>query len=195
MKSSTKKLTQVISVLAIVIFVTCSGSKNDSTEKNSQTETKKETVKAPGMDIHTAAFMGNLTAIKQHIEAGTDLNQKDQYGSTPLIIATTFDRSEVAIALINAGADLSITGNDGSTPLHTAAFLCRTEIVKALLDKGADKEKKNNYGSTALESVITPFSQVKAIYEQLNKDLGPLGLKLDLERIEKTRPEIAEILK
>jgi hypothetical protein len=36
---------------------------------------------------------------------------------------------------------------------------------------------------------------VKAIYDQMGKILGPMGLKLDYAYVEKTRPEIAAILK
>ena len=55
------------------------------------------------------------------------------WGSTPLIIAATFGKTEVARALIEAGADLGMRNNHGSTPLHVAAFLCRPEIVEAML--------------------------------------------------------------
>ena len=72
------------------------------------------------MDIHTAAFMGDIKAIKQHIAASSDLNVKDQYGSTPLTIAATFGKIEIAQALIEAGANLNIKNAEGSTPLHTA---------------------------------------------------------------------------
>jgi len=97
--------------------------------------------------------------------------------------------------LIDAGADMKITNNEGSTPLHIAAFLCRTEIVQALLDKGADKNALNKAGRTALESVAGPFDDVKGIYDSLGAALGPLGLKLDYERIERTRPRIAKMLR
>ena len=70
-----------------------------------------------------------------------------------------------------------------------------TDIVKSLVKHGADKNIKNNYGSTALQSVSGTFETVKPFYEQMNKDLGPLGLKLDFDRIEKTRPIIADLLK
>ncbi|KPK82640.1 MAG: hypothetical protein AMS27_14435, partial [Bacteroides sp. SM23_62_1] len=151
-------------------------------------------VKPPNMDIHTAALLGDIKAISQHIKAGSDLDEKDEYGSTPLIIAATFGKTEVAEALIGAGADMSCRNNDGSTPLHIAAFFCRTEIVKMLLDNGADRNLENNFGSTPLESVEAPFDNVKGIYDQFTRDLGPLGLKLDYDYIKVTRPLIAEML-
>lgn len=145
-------------------------------------------------NIHGAAFMGNLEVINQHIEASSDLNIKDQYGSSPLTIAVTFGHTDVALALIDGGADLNVTAVDGSTPLHTAAFLCRTEVVKQLLAQGADLTVRNQHGATAFESVAGSFQDVQPIYDQLAKDLGPLGLKLNYEYLESTRPKIASMI-
>jgi hypothetical protein len=89
---------------------------------------------------------------------------------------------------------VNLQNNEGSTALHTAAFLCHTEIVRILLDHGADKSLKNVYGSTPLQSVAGPFSEVKPIYDEFSKNLGPLGLKLDDDYLRETRPVIAEML-
>ncbi|BAX82525.1 ankyrin repeat domain-containing protein [Labilibaculum antarcticum] len=191
----TVKLAGLISTTMFVALLISMLACTSTTKKQDAASNTETSVKTPSVDIFAAAFMGNVNATNQHIAVGTDLNAKDQYGSTPLQIASTFGKTDVAIALINGGADLNSTSNDGSTPLHTAAFFCRTEIVEALLKKGADQSIKNSYGSTALESVQAPFDSVKAIYQQIGKDLGPLGLKLDYEFLETTRPKIAELLK
>jgi hypothetical protein len=150
---------------------------------------------APEIDIQEAVITGNLEAVKQHIEAGTDINKKEQMtGSTPLITAATFGKKEIAEVLIDAGADLSIQNNDGATALHVAAFFCRVEIVQVLMDAGADKMIRNNFGVTARESVIGPFPQVKPIYEMMQQQLQPFGMELDIEEIEKTRPVVAMML-
>jgi hypothetical protein len=191
---SAKLVTTAMLVVILLTIASCGSGQEKSVRENEQSSVSETKVKPPGMDLHAATFMGNLEAIQQHIKAGSNLNEKDEYGSSPLTIAATFGKTEVAKALIKAGADMNCKNNDGSTPLHTAAFFCRIEIVEALLKKGADKNLRNNYGSTALESISGPFDNVKGIYDQISKDLGPLGFKLDYEYVKETRPRIAEML-
>ena len=155
-----------------------------------------EGISKPEISLMDAALAGKLEVVRQHITAGTKLDQRDlQSGSTALIAAATFGQTEAALLLIENGADLEVQNNEGSTALMTAAFLCHTEIVKALLEKGADRGVKNNAGATALDSVTVPFDEVKPVYDLLQGILGPAGLKLDYQRIQSTRPHIAEILK
>ena len=155
----------------------------------------KLNVETPKIDIQTAVVSGNLDVVKQHIEAGTDINKKDQMsGSTPLITAATFGKPAIVKALIDANADLGIKNNDGSTALHVAAFFCRIEIVQMLIDAKADKTIKNSYGATPRETVAGPFADMKPIYEMLQSQLEPFGLKMDLNELEKTRPVIAMML-
>ncbi|AFL82576.1 ankyrin repeat-containing protein [Aequorivita sublithincola DSM 14238] len=157
---------------------------------------EKSTAKAPNVDLQTAVLTDNIQAIKEHISAGSNLNEKEQFGgSTPLITASVFGKTQIAELLINAGADINIQNNDGSTALITAAFFCRPEIVKMLLKKNANKTLKNNYGQTAYESVAGSFDSVKGAYEGLGAMLEPMGLKLDHAYLKKTRPEIAKMLK
>jgi uncharacterized protein len=183
------KITFLAFLLLIVSCQTKDGSQKDGA-------TSQADVNPPEIDIHTAVLTDNLDALQQHIAAGSNLNEKDPFGgSSPLITASLFDKREMARILIEAGADLNFQNNDGSTALHTAAFFCRPEIVKVLLDKGADKTIKNKFGVTAFESMTPPFSDVKNVYDMMGKMLAPMGLKLDYAYIEKTRPEIAAMLK
>lgn len=154
-----------------------------------------QTAPAPPIGLHMAVIQGNLDAVRQHIDAGTDLNQKDAFGSSPLILAAVFDKTEIAKALIEAGADLNIRNNDGGTPLHVAAFLCRTEIVRALLDHGADRLLRDHFANTPVDSIAVPFEDARFIYDGMQQALGPLGLKLDYGYIQATRPKVIEMLR
>jgi len=161
---------------------------------------KRTTGESPDGTLFNAAVAGNLEAVKQHIAAGTDLNQKDPNplgtkGSS-LHAAAAFGYTEVAVALIEGGADVNQKDKEGQTPLHTAAFFCYPEIVQSLLENGADKTIKDNDGQTALGMVQFPWSVTKGIYELIDGIVfKPAGKPLDYNRIQKTRPQVAAIIR
>jgi hypothetical protein len=151
---------------------------------------------SPGVGIHDAAAAGDMDALRANIAAGADLNAREPSGgSSPLITAATFGQTEAALALIEAGADVDQQNNEGSTALLTAAFFCRTDIVEALLAAGADRTIANYAGSTPLDVVTMPFETLKPTYDFLGSVLAPYGLELDYDRIKRTRPIIAEMLR
>ncbi len=181
-----KTITQISAIFILgIMMLSCT---------NSQTNETNKEVKAPSKTIHEATFFGDLEAVNQHIAFGTDLNQKDEYGSTPLNVAITFGKNEIAKALIEGGADLTVTSADGSTPLHTASLFGRVETVELLLSKGIEMEVKNTYGSTPYTTVSAPFEQMKPVYDELSRDLGPFGFKLEYDVLQVNREAITKIL-
>lgn len=185
---------QIQVLLLIIIFTnSCAQSEKKATAKSSSEITTR--VNKPNVDIHTAVITGNLEMVKQHIKAGTDINQKEQMsGSTPLISSTTFNQPKIAKILIEANANLSIKNNDGATALHTAAFFGRIEIVQMLIDAKANKTIRNNFGATPRETVMGEFAEIKPIYEMLTQQLKPMGFVLDMNELQKARPVIAVML-
>ena len=182
----------VVVVLILCALIGC-GKQDESPRESHESQ---KAVSPPAVDLHSALVLNNLDAIRQHIEAGSDLNVLEpSRASTPLITAAALGKTEAAKMLIDAGADLNYQNNDGSTALHTAAFFCHIEIVEALLEKGADKTLKNNTGKTAYEIASIPFEVVKGAYDAIGAELKPTGMKLDYEHIKTARPKIAEMLK
>jgi hypothetical protein len=105
----------------------------------------------PSVGLHEAAMNGDLKAIAQHIEAGSDLNEQDPMsGATPMIIATVFGKVDAVKALIEGGADINYKNKEGATPLIVAAVFNQVDVSSVLMDAGADLNAKNNDGSTAL---------------------------------------------
>ena len=194
-KINSFKKTVNFSFIILLLFSACAQSGISNNSKSENNAKARSIAEKPKIDIQAAIVSGNLEAVKQHIEAGTDINIKDQMsGSTPLITAATFGRTAIVKALIDANADLDIKNNEGSTALHAAAFFCRIEIVQMLLDAGADKTIKNNHAATPRDAVIVSFDQMKPVYETIKQQLEPLGLKLDLKEVEMARPVIAMML-
>jgi ankyrin repeat protein len=184
-----------LALMAVILFsmwltsVSCQ-------DKKPQSAKQANSAPVPAVDMHTAVVTGNIDAIRQHIAAGSNINEKDPFGgSSPLISAAVFGKTEIAQLLIEAGADINFQNNEGSTALHSAAFFCRPEIVKMLLAKGADKGIKNKYNATAYESIAPAFQDAKPVYDMMVNALGPMGLTLDYTYLEKTRPQIAALLK
>jgi hypothetical protein len=184
-----------VSFIILLLVSSCAQTGEDNSTKSNNSNKTQSTVEKPTIDIQTAIMTDNIDIVKQHIKAGTDINMKDQMsGATPLISAATFGKTAIANVLIDAKSDLSITNNDGASALHVAAFFCHVEIVQLLIDANADKTVRNNFGATPRESVMGPFAEVKPFYEMLQQQLGPFGLKFDLNDIEKTRPVVAMML-
>ena len=90
------------------------------------------------VDIHQAAYDGDIQAVKQHLVDGTDVNAKDDDGWTPLQDAATFGHKEIVELLITKGADVNAKTVEGETPLHTAVSNDHKEIIELLIKEGAD---------------------------------------------------------
>jgi ankyrin repeat protein len=195
MKTQLLKNVKDFSLIFVVMGALIIGACHQSSNKSDGETTKEEIVKSPKMDLHTAIVMGNLSMINNHIAYGSDLNVKEPMaGSTPMISAALFGKTEIIKLLIDAGADVNATNNENSTALHTAAFFCHQDIVKLLIENNIDQSVRNVHGSTALESVQAPFEVVKPVYEFLNKELKPLGINIDYDQMKAQRPVIAEML-
>ena len=94
----------------------------------------------PDISIHGAAFEGNIEVVKQYLTAGTDVNAKEEDGSTPLHQAASEGHKEIAELLIKEGADVNprilFGGQQGMTPLDWAIRRKRTEIADLLRKHG-----------------------------------------------------------
>ena len=94
------------------------------------------TAKAPDILIHSAAMLGNIEAVKQHLAAGTDVNAKLGW-MTPLHLAASEGHKEVVELLIANDADVNAKANDGETPLNWAIKNKHTETADLLRKCGS----------------------------------------------------------
>ena len=125
--------------------------------------------------IVAAIRLGNIEAIKQHLDDGTEVNAKDENGLTPLHFAKT---KEIADLLISKGADVNAKeAKNQITPLHWAAWRGRKEIVELLIANGADVNAKEIGGDTPLDDVLLD----KETADLLRKHGGKTGEELKAE--------------
>lgn len=97
-----------------------------------------------------AVLYNDAKTVQALIAKGANVDEMDETGMTPLMIAASEGRTAIAKTLIDAGADVKVASSDGTTALMRAASSNRVEVIKLLLSKGADVNAKNNGGMTAL---------------------------------------------
>ncbi|XP_074649416.1 uncharacterized protein LOC141904685 [Tubulanus polymorphus] len=100
------------------------------------------------MDLHEAAFCGDLSALRKLIESfGECLDERNRFGHTPLHKAAMNGQLACVIYLVEGGADVNSTDISGCTPLHHAAGNGYVAICKYLLEIGnANMNTKSNKG-------------------------------------------------
>lgn len=101
--------------------------------------------------LHEAVAKGDADMVRALIEAGANVNAKDDYGYTPLHRAAGRSRVYIAGMLIEAGADVNASDIFGMTPLHEAAINGDAgDVASVLIEAGADVNAKDDYGKTPL---------------------------------------------
>ena len=129
--------------------------------------------------IFVVVTNGDLAGVQAHLDAGVEVNAKDNGGWTALHYAAWHGRKEIVELLISKGADVNAKDNSGYTPLDRSTKRKHTEIadllrthggktgaifvvvknddltgVQALLDAGVDVNAKDENGWTALHYAI-----------------------------------------
>ncbi|KAG6356898.1 hypothetical protein INS49_014773 [Diaporthe citri] len=96
-----------------------------------------------------------LENIKLLVRAGSEVNVKDRFDSTPLVEALMYGHAEAAKYLLSKNADTTIISPFFGGPLHAACSSGLVEIVEYLIDRGADVNLSvQGSGGTPLSSVF-----------------------------------------
>jgi ankyrin repeat protein len=86
--------------------------------------------------LHVAAGLGDVKKVKALLNAGRDVNERDSFGATPLLIATVSGQEEVVDFLLSRKANPKISATDGYTLMHGAAFSGKKSMVNKALSLG-----------------------------------------------------------
>jgi len=104
---------------------------------------------ADGDELVQKAWAGDLEGISALIDAGADVDAKDDAGSTALVLAASFrDYDDVVELLLASGADANVTDSTGRTPLMAAVSVSK-KTTNILLYNGADVMPRSESGATA----------------------------------------------
>ncbi|XP_071133891.1 protein phosphatase 1 regulatory subunit 12A-like isoform X15 [Mytilus edulis] len=110
---------------------------------NNKSVKEKRHQKTGATALHVAAAKGYMKVISVLLQAGVDVNARDNDGWTPLHAAAHWCQEEVCKALVDHMCDMDIKNNAGQTPTDVAD----SEIIKLLEELKAKqqslKDKEN----------------------------------------------------
>ncbi len=93
---------------------------------------------------------GNNEVLKLFLDAGMNVNERNEKGRTALLEAVAANRPETVRTLLERGADPNADAEDGRPPVLIASLEGSAEVVSALLSKGASTESAGKDGMTLL---------------------------------------------
>lgn len=97
-----------------------------------------------------AARSGDLDVVRQLIEAGADMNHRNNQQYTALMLAARNGHVDVVRLLVDARADVHHHNHQRDTALMLAAQNGHFHVVRRLVDAHADVNHHNHQGDTAL---------------------------------------------
>jgi hypothetical protein len=89
------------------------------------------------MSLIGACGRGDTLAAIALIDRGASVNEKVQFGQTPLHLACNSGHTATAVALIERGASVNEKDQDGQTPLCYACLFSHSATAIVLLENGA----------------------------------------------------------
>jgi serine/threonine-protein phosphatase 6 regulatory ankyrin repeat subunit B len=102
------------------------------------------------MNLVEAAWNGDLQAVKDALEAGADINQRNEMGWPALIGSAMNGHIDVVKYLLEKGADVNAE-NKGTTALMCAAMNGHVDAVKFLIKHDADVNAEDAKGNTVVK--------------------------------------------
>jgi len=107
------------------------------------------------LPLHRAVITNNEkeveTFIAQQKDAKTAINQADNQGKTPLLLALKYGASDsIAEKLIAAGADVTTKDQFDNTALHYTSLNGYANTAKLLIERKANVNAKNDFNRTPL---------------------------------------------
>jgi uncharacterized protein len=110
-------------------------------------------------DWERAIRAGDVGALERLVAGGADVNARDRYGQTGLMVAAHLGRADVVRFLANHRATLDRTAKFGLSALMLAVVAGHADVVHVLVDAGADLEIRGTgapgfSGKTALDLAV-----------------------------------------
>lgn len=101
--------------------------------------------------LHQLVYNGQSETVKALLQQdNSNINEVNNEGQTPLVLAVQNSNIGIVEQLIQAGAKINISLLNGNSPLHYAAAIGNRFIAKLLIDNGANINALNAYSESPL---------------------------------------------
>ncbi|CAH0054414.1 unnamed protein product [Clonostachys solani] len=104
--------------------------------------------------LHATAYWGLDKIFEVLVETDVDVDCRDSYGTTPLLLSARHGHAEVARRLLETTILVDLSNNRGETALMLAARNGHEPVVKLILERGASDTIEDVEGWTALHWAI-----------------------------------------
>lgn len=110
-------------------------------------------IKGQNLDLNFARH--SLSLLLEKIKAGADIDERNEYGQTALMLASLLAEKDVMKYLLKKFASVKNKARDGKFPLHFAIVSDDQETVKILLEAGGKTNTKDEEGNAPIHLAIT----------------------------------------
>lgn len=100
--------------------------------------------------LHDALKKNDIPAAETLALKGMEINEKNAYSQTPLMLAAKMSAPNLVKILLDRGADVNAADGRGFNSLILASEIGHAEIVKLLIERGARINSPDTYGRTPL---------------------------------------------
>lgn len=118
-------------------------------------------------ELHNAVRSDNMEILELSLKKFNNfINEKDQFGSTPLLLAVRKNHIDMVEAILKYKANVNIADKFGDTPLIESARNNNMEILKLLICADAKKDIKNKYAQSAMDFISKNKQYETALFLQ-----------------------------
>ena len=136
-------------------------------------------------ELFSASETGNISAFRNALNKGFNINEVDDEGTTALMIACKFGHTALVKFIISKGAEIDLSNNNGTTAFKNAKLSNQPELLDLFKEYVEDDTESGDIlrnFDVILENITPVSKQIELILKNLNKEQR-IELKNDLLKI------------
>jgi ankyrin repeat protein len=140
--------------------------------------------------LHWAVYRKDLELVQMLLDEDADPNIRNDYGASPMTVASEHGDFAIMQALVEAGGDIESPNDEGQTLLMAVARTGRLDTAKLLLEKGANANAVESWGgqSALMWAASQQQPEMIALLLEHGADVNARGKDHDWPRFVTSEP-------